>query len=770
KVMRIQRLDKLRKLRSHDVNDKEEEEEVPVQTIPMVTSTKGFLANILDLVKTIWFKVIDMTINFLHWNNIVYRLNLKPKATTEEIESKMEERMMVANEEDAVNKHKIFGYKSPTKLTKEMQMESVEEQKKEIRAVENEAISEQKMKEKMRRYEEDISKGDDGLVSVSSSSDEEVDLTKKKENRVARILRKSREKLSRKRKGKTPNAVPEDHTKQEKKEISTQNEDHSLSSDEDGDEDIAKKVKFERMEEKGDEDVAQEISEESEGSEEIRSEDDEEEKEEHAKSTAIAKPTPIRRGKKKVVMCQEMVLTKESPEEMNPIQRPLSPHSPRFSPSSRALSSTELELIDIEQTEGKYPYHGRFYLVIWGLYFFFSRQTEALVQVIFILNAVINRNILSAIYPIAAFGIVAVSRKPFPSKKFWTFMSVVSVVLILVRLFFQLPGFCIKPNAKETYDVLSYTTSVYDVDTMQCSATPLTKNHMSFIYIFGVYPVSSYFLSRFVWDIFCLFAILVHILCMRNRGYWEQQYLLRREWSNVVIENHRRELVNKIKPNTFGELKFIVEALKDFEPSEGDVDHFAYKQHDLFVVEAIQVDGQLFVTKGNYKGLVDCENFKVYEHTTKSIARKEKSSPVIYKKTFKKSYRVKEEKINDEFEMAKENEEKMYLTKSLEVNQVVTEMSLQQFLKGQEVYLKDQETIELNKSKMTQFFNRTRLGLKIYYDHLVNDKFKTGADYYIPMFICEVICFVFLIVFQGSFTNLQGNFIEFFTSDYLPIT
>ncbi|EKE38043.1 hypothetical protein ENUP19_0203G0014 [Entamoeba nuttalli] len=444
-------------------------------------------------------------------------------------------------------------------------------------------------------------------------------------------------------------------------------------------------------------------------------------------------------------------------------------------PIHKPIPQRNYEFIQIHERNEPYKYKGRIYMLFWGLCFYFGQQTEVLVQIILVINELINQNVLSAVFPIIGFAVIALSIRPYPTKFFWNFLSLYNVCLILVRLFFQLPGFCLTPNEyDQQYDVISYTTHIFNEKTMQCDATPLTKNHMSPVYLIGIYPVHRYIASRFIWDILCLFAILIHLSCMRSRGYWKQQYLLRRQWSNLIIENYRRQLVNKIKPRTFGELKFVVEALVDFEAPDGEEDFLSYKKHDLFVVENMQVNGDLFVSKGGKMGLINCENVTIYVQNGKVINSQVcKKSKKVHKKTYDKKYCVKKDKVLDaidEFECVNYHEVEMLSEKSLEVSEQMSSDKLNNFLKDREEYLREKELKGKNKNMIDKAFSTVYSPLKSFFNSIVNDQFKQGADFYIPLFISEALCFLFLIIFQGTFTNIQGSFIKFFTDDYLPIT
>ncbi|ELP88361.1 hypothetical protein EIN_228140, partial [Entamoeba invadens IP1] len=436
----------------------------------------------------------------------------------------------------------------------------------------------------------------------------------------------------------------------------------------------------------------------------------------------------------------------------------------------------QYSLIDVyERKEEPYKHKSRLYMVLWGIIFYCCQQTEVFVQILFVINHMFNENILSMVYPLVGFGIIMLCKRPHPTKVFWNLVSLFCITLIFVRVFFSLPGFCIDTKTfasdskdSSTFNVLRYqmnTTSVY------CSAgAENSYNHMSPIYIIGVYPVSSYMASSFVWDIICLFAILLHVSMMRSNGYWTQQYLLRRQWSNLIIENYRRSLVNKLKPNSFGEILFVVETMT--ERNEQDLDYLPYKKHDLFIVENMQVDGSLYVKKGAKKGLIRCEDVQIYTPDKKKEEKiKTRNVKPQHKDTYDETYSVEEEITEkDEFDIMADANAMLFVEAELQINKKINMKQIDSYLMKQERFLREVDEIESHKSKTKKWLKNVGVVFKGFFDSVVNDKFKRGDDYYIPMLLSEVLCFLFLVIFQGTFTNIDGSFVEFFTGDYLPIS
>ncbi|EDR24621.1 hypothetical protein EDI_173100 [Entamoeba dispar SAW760] len=461
--------------------------------------------------------------------------------------------------------------------------------------------------------------------------------------------------------------------------------------------------------------------------------------------------------------------TEEEQEQINDTEILLTKNE-----TSETISKKEkrYELLPIKKHSIEpYKYKSRLYMIFWGIWFYCSEQTEVFIQILFILNHLFNQNILSSVYPILGFSIIMMCKRPNPSKIIWNIISCYCFLLVFIRMLVELPGFCLTSTRYEKYDALSYTTDVIQSKTLQCDSKPLTYNHMSPVYLIGIYPVENYITSSFIWDIICLFSVIIHISSMRSRGYWKQQYLLRRQWSNIIIENYRRQLVNKIYPGTYGELLFIIETITNFTSDNSD--YLSYKRHDLFVVDKIQDNGMLFVKKGNKQGLIHFENVRLFEQQNDKI-KKQKICTIKpqHKETFDNSYSIisdDADSLNDEFDLLKQHEVELMNQNELEVTDVINFDKLESYLHKREIYLKEQDEIYSHTNKYISFIKSIYLSIKKFFTSITNDQFKRGRDLYIPMFICELLCFLFLVIFQGAFTNSEGSFIEFFTSDYLPI-
>ena len=459
-------------------------------------------------------------------------------------------------------------------------------------------------------------------------------------------------------------------------------------------------------------------------------------------------------------------------------------------------NKNQIELIDVPDLEQKpYLHHNRLYMIIWGIWFYCTQSTEVFVQLMFILNHLFNGNLISMIPPMIGFGFIMLVNRPYPKKIFWNIMTCYMLLVILTKMFIELPGFCVTTNDMNEFDYLSYSYKGTENDEgiVKCLNSHLTHNEKSFIYILGIYPQTNYIKSTLIFDILCIFALYIHISSMKTGGYWKKEYLLRREWSNIVIENYRRDLTNRIKPNTYEKLPFVVQTKVDNLENDNP-DYLKYNKYDLFVVKNIQIDGSLYVKRNGKKGLINPENVKIFEYEEqqqketkkleKEIQKEEKQKSKQEKKEMKKNKKMKideNKEIKEEKEVDANNEKNIenIEKKQKKIQGLLGDIlkenkeDLKQMMKSQldemEKKIKAEKYKEDQQNAFIKFFKQNGRGIKQYYDMILNDKFKQGKDYYVPMFVSEMLCFIFLILLQPTFIDVDGDFVDFLTRDYLPI-
>mmetsp|Transcript_10938 Transcript_10938/g.33528 ORF Transcript_10938/g.33528 Transcript_10938/m.33528 type:complete len:3049 (+) Transcript_10938:220-9366(+) len=132
--------------------------------------------------------------------------------------------------------------------------------------------------------------------------------------------------------------------------------------------------------------------------------------------------------------------------------------------------------------------YGRARALLRALFDFLERNSYVIVYLTFIANATASGNLLSLMYPLAAFGF-AVLEYPMPPAPFWTFILSYSSVVIVLKFFFTLIGI----GTSSTLDSLSW---------------------------LGLSTINPPFLQGVVWDLVLWLAVLWHKHMLKQKGFW----------------------------------------------------------------------------------------------------------------------------------------------------------------------------------------------------------------------------------------------------------
>ena len=73
--------------------------------------------------------------------------------------------------------------------------------------------------------------------------------------------------------------------------------------------------------------------------------------------------------------------------------------------------------------------------------------------------------------------------------------------------------------------------------------------------------------TELICDIICLLLVFMHVRHMELNGYWLNKYLIKKSFSETLIENYRRILANSLEPESYNETHCIVRVLNDVEES-----------------------------------------------------------------------------------------------------------------------------------------------------------------------------------------------------------
>jgi len=116
-----------------------------------------------------------------------------------------------------------------------------------------------------------------------------------------------------------------------------------------------------------------------------------------------------------------------------------------------------------------YSHKSRVFMFFWGIYFYCMDQTEVFVQIIYFIDYLFNQSIVNMILPIFGFVVVMLLNRPHPSKNVWNFFICYLCIIIGLKLFFQLPGFCLRADDNSEL-VIGFTTELEGGNGIYCSS------------------------------------------------------------------------------------------------------------------------------------------------------------------------------------------------------------------------------------------------------------------------------------------------------------
>lgn len=151
------------------------------------------------------------------------------------------------------------------------------------------------------------------------------------------------------------------------------------------------------------------------------------------------------------------------------------------------------------------------FLLLHLLYRAFLSQTFWVVYAAFVINLMINANVLNAVVPVLfwSFGLI---EHPGPPKGFWVFCLWYTSIIITFIFFFQLDIFCITYNGMYALQPNPDCDSSFDGSNIPVN---------SLVSLFGLYKAPNYIVLVLA-QLFCLLSTLLHRTMLLRLGTWEQ--------------------------------------------------------------------------------------------------------------------------------------------------------------------------------------------------------------------------------------------------------
>ncbi|KAL7711848.1 SH3 domain-containing protein [Entamoeba marina] len=491
-----------------------------------------------------------------------------------------------------------------------------------------------------------------------------------------------------------------------------------------------------------------------------------------------------------------LALEKKNVEEIHGLKKDLAlEDSPTYGNSENleeAVLNNQYQPVEVEtlsecfdiphtnvQLSTKNPYGtcSRWKVFYLGLRQLFIENTKSLCVLIFLLNMLFNSSLLSVVFMFFGLCVVIISPSPFPGKMFWDIMSVYCIFDVLVKYLYQIPGFCIcqtESNISWYFTREAIYTTPGDCGIDKCNALSTTTLSSSYPYLIGIYSVGNIFGSVFLIDLLTVFMIFLHRNVMQSKGYWSNSYYVHRKITEHRIENIRLGLQNELSsilcdcPECKQQQKrlgtcsfdcllckkhlqlplapFKVKATKSCDSVYPD--YLSFNKNDQMTVLQCRADGTLFCIlrfgEIEQRGYVNSED--VFPQKFEQIQRTGETH----------EHEETPNKIREQFgDLSSENS--MYCLSESEEN-------IERFISNEESEEDFEEsTISNAFSLPISIFNN----IKNFYTVTLKDRFKTGADFYTASFVCEIICFIYLVFFQ-SFTGIGGTIFDFIFGDNIP--
>ena len=152
------------------------------------------------------------------------------------------------------------------------------------------------------------------------------------------------------------------------------------------------------------------------------------------------------------------------------------------------------------------------------IYIFYS-NIDIFIVLAFIINQCVDASIFSLVFPLSYFLYGSIEY-PFPSRIYWKYMILYSIIILSLKLIYQLPFFCGYPFL-----------SIFNVFTeTHCEVFNLTDIEIveSLAYIIGLrkyngdysYPKNGGILRGIIWDITIIILLFIQRNLLKAKGIW----------------------------------------------------------------------------------------------------------------------------------------------------------------------------------------------------------------------------------------------------------
>ncbi len=354
------------------------------------------------------------------------------------------------------------------------------------------------------------------------------------------------------------------------------------------------------------------------------------------------------------------------------------------------------------------------------LYWIYSK-IEIIIVVAFLINMCMDASVISMVYPISYFG-YALLEYPFTNKYYWKFLTIYSLITIVLKLFYQLPFIC-------GYPFLAIFNPFSDnyCETYNLSETDFLDN---FEYFIGFrkyngeysYPKNAGLLSGIFWDIIILFLLLCNRSLLKSKGIWN--FIdIHKEFTKVpVFVNQKNAAANNEPSNVDYKDKNKQESeFKDKQQEVGCLD-----KEVLININKADENANLFKNENHDKRVLSLEKEKEKILTTE--------------------YKIEENYNSNNNDNSNNN---------IIRNSISNDRNKANNLRK---HITLEDTAKEFYNSLSNFLNVffKRLAPELYLDEKIQIS-KPGVDYYPHTFACLLVILIYILFFYGSITGRNGQ-------------
>jgi Piezo non-specific cation channel, R-Ras-binding domain len=350
--------------------------------------------------------------------------------------------------------------------------------------------------------------------------------------------------------------------------------------------------------------------------------------------------------------------------------------------------------------------YGRMHGVVRAGFDFLERNSYVIVYLAFIANTTASGNLLSMMYPFAAFGF-AMLEYPMPPAPFWTFILSYSNLVIVLKFLFTLIGI----GSDSTLHSLSW---------------------------LGLQTINPPFLQGVVWDLLLWLAVLWHKHMLKQKGFWtmSREELKTAFPSGALIALQMKQGVEDAQP-----------AHLNGEAASGDPDASA-------LLQEVTVSSGLTPRRSRSRNR---SRSRTHGHTG---ASGESSLRHRYQRGISEEAA---EEVEAEQSLAAGKRRSAAGNNHLHDEDLIADGL--HVDPAQERVATDEAEEESSLGRSKAAVRRTASRVGAYYTDIVGRQCPGSGDYYVPILFIDVLSFVFLLLFQQEFTGIPSEEIPDFISD-----